>query len=519
MKLNSIVKIVLAGSALSLLASCHNKEQVFPDYDGGITAYFAYQYPVRTIVLGESETFDTTSDNEGKFIIYGTMGGAYEGKDIVIDIEVDETLTENMYFDSGCTNPVKPLPSTHYLPFGTQLKYGGSHMGGVEVQLTEEFFADPDAIKTTYVVPVKMTNIVKGADKILAGTPYIEIEGEPVLRTDPSLWKVQPKDYTLYGVKFINPWDGSWLRRGVDQITGQGAGENVRHAQYVENDEVVFLSTESLDAVTFPVSTKVTNVTTIKDVIVKESGYALHITQDVAQDADWKAQTWYNLTEPILAGETYTLTCMAKATSAYSAQFIFQHDYSEQQFNGYMLNCTDQWEEKTITLTPDLDVYNKLTLCFGNFAGTIVIDNISLTKAGSDVNLIANGDFETGEATGWSSSWGVDPPYHSIGVGFESITEEVKEVTEVVEKTCDVKLTFDESGNCTVSSATEGVTATGEGKFVKDGEKLAWGNKDRDGIYLQYEVNFGEKVYAIKDTLVSRSREVKLETFSPTYKK
>ena len=63
------------------------------------------------------------------------------------------------------------------------------------------------------------------------------------------------------------------------------------------------------------------------------------------------------------------------------------------------------------------------------------------------------------------------------------------------------------------------MTASGEGMFVKDGEKLAWGNKDRDGIYLEYKVNFGEKVYAVKDTLVARSREVKLETFSPTYNK
>ena len=77
MKLNNIVKIVLAGAALSLLASCHNQEQVFPDYDGGITTYFAYQYPVRTIVLGDSETFDTSLDNQGKCIFYGAIVGAF----------------------------------------------------------------------------------------------------------------------------------------------------------------------------------------------------------------------------------------------------------------------------------------------------------------------------------------------------------------------------------------------------------------------------------------------------------
>ena len=74
------------------------------------------------------------------------------------------------------------------------------------------------------------------------------------------------------------------------------------------------------------------------------------------------------------------------------------------------------------------------------------------------------------------------------------------------------------SSICTVSSATEGITASGTGKYVKDGEKLAWGNKDRDGIYLDYTVNFGEKQFAVRDTLVSRSREIKIETYVPTYK-
>ena len=48
---------------------------------------------------------------------------------------------------------------------------------------------------------------------------------------------------------------------------------------------------------------------------------------------------------------------------------------------------------------------------------------------------------------------------------------------------------------------------------------MAWGNKDRDGIYLDYTVDFGTKQYAIKDTLVSRNREVIMETYSPSFKK
>ncbi len=514
MKLRNIFRVLSAGVVLAGLASCHNQEKIFPDYEGGISAYFAYQLPVRTIVLGESETFDTSLDNQHKCIIYGTIGGSYKGKDVIVAIDVDNSLAENVYFPDG--TPVKAMPENYYTLSTDKLDYAGTHMGGVEVTLTDAFFADPDAIKNTYVIPVVMTDIIKGADQIKIGTPLIE--GETPIRTNAALWNVQPMDYTLYGIKYVNPWDGSWLRRGVDVITGQDAGTIVRHKQYVENDDVVYLTTESLDAVTIPVSTNVTTTTTTTTTVISDGGYALHITNAAAQDEDWKAQTWYNLTEPIAAGETYTLTCMTKATADYSAQWIFQHDYSEQQWAGYMLDFTTEWTKRTVTFKPDLDVYNKLTLNFGKFEGTLMIDDMVLTKAGSDVNIIANGDFEANNANGWSSSWGVDPAYHSVGVGFGGIVEETVESTEVASKTCDLKLTFDASGNCTVSSATEGITASGTGKYVKDGEKLAWGNKDRDGIYLDYTIDFGEKKYAVKDTLVSRSREIKLETYVPTYK-
>ena len=514
MKLRNIFRILSAGAVLAGLASCHNQEKIFPDYEGGISAYFAYQMPVRTIVLGESETFDTSLDNQHKCIIYGTIGGSYKGKDVVIGIDVDETIAENVYYPDG--TPAKVMPENYYTLSTDKLNYGGTHMGGVEVTLTDAFFADPDAIKTNYVIPVVMTDIIKGADQIKSGTPLIE--GETPIRTNAALWNVQPMDYTLYGIKYVNPWDGSWLRRGVDVVTGQDAGTVVRHGQYVENDEVVRLSTASLDAVTIPVSTNIINIIKTTTTEISDGGYALHITNSTVQDEDWKAQTWYNLTEPIVAGETYTLTCVTKATADYTAQWIFQHDYNEQQWAGYMLDFTTQWTKRTVTFKPDLDVYNKLTLNFGKFEGTLMIDDMVLVKAGSDVNIIANGDFEANNVNGWSSSWGADYIKHEAGLGFGGMKEVVTETTEVNAKTCQVKLTFDASGNCTVSSATEGITASGTGKYVKDGEKLAWGNKDRDGIYLDYTVDFGEKKYAVKDTLVSRSREIKIETYTPTYK-
>lgn len=508
MKLNNIAKILLAGAAMSALASCHNQEKVFPDYDGGVTAYFAYQYPVRTIVLGESETFDNSLDNQHKCIIYGTMGGAYKGKDIVLDIAVDNALTENLYFDAECENPVKPMPSEYYTLSSDQLIYGGDYMGGVEVQLTDAFFADPDAIKNTYVIPVQMTNIVKGADQILAGTPAIE--GEPALKTDPTQWSVAPKDFTLYAVKYVNPWDGSWLRRGVDTITEAGqTTTEVRHGQYVENDEVMYLTTESLNSVVFPMTTNVTMV------IPPDPEYSLTLTNENVGDP-WGAQMWYQFDEPLKEATTYVFSCKAKASADYECGVFLQdtEDGGHQQYGVVTIPFTTEWTDVTAEFIPNGAGYNKFTLNYGDFKGTVILDRISIVEKGKTDELVKNGDFLKGDPANWQS-WGGPAVLGEDGY-FEVPAEPTVQIVAVPS---DLVLTFDESGNCTVSSKTEGVTATGTGKYVKDGEKKAWANKDRDAIYLDYQVDFGSKQYAIKDTLVARSREIAVEQFSPTLKK
>ena len=506
MKFNNIAKFLLAGGAVALLASCHNQEQIFPDYDGGITAYFAYQYPVRTIVLGESETFSTELDNQGKCIIYGTMGGAYEGKDIVIDIEVDNTLTDNLYFDVEGQNPVKAMPAEYYSLSGNQLKYDGKHMGGVEVQLTDAFFADPDAIKTTYVIPVKMTNIVKGADQILTGAPAIE--GDLAWRTDASQWKTLPKDYTLYAIKYINKYDGSWLRRGVDTITEGGqTTKEVRHKQYVENDEVMFLSTTSLNSVSFPMTTNV------QMVVPPPTQYAMSVSNKVAGQ-NYSQQLLCNFASTLTAGTTYVLTCMTKATSDFTAGLCLCDPDNNQQW-GFSLDFSTEWTKRTIEITPNADYnYSGIIFNYGDFAGTLLLDCVSLVEKGKNDQFVANGDFTDGNSDGWGG-WSNAPAV--VAEGYSAV--ELQPTIEIVPVATDLVLTFDENGNCTVSSATDGVTASGTGKFVQDGEKRAWGNKDRDGIYLDYTVDFGTKQYAIRDTLVSRNREVVAETYAPTFVK
>ena len=342
MKQFKFLTILCAGLTALLATSCKNQDVEFPNFDY-TTTYFAYQYPVRTIVLGE-DTYDTSLDNLHQCKIYATMGGVYANDKLInIDFVVDNTLCNNLYFSA--TGPaVQAMPASYYTLGANKIALDRALLGAVDVQLTDAFFADNNALQNTYVIPLRMTNVVN-ADSILSGVP--KTVNAP--RCNSALWDIQPKDYVLYCVKFINQWHANYLRRGVDAITvgTAAATTNVRHQQYVESDAVCSLTTASLTTVKFPV---------------------------------------------------------------------------------------------TIV----------------NTAGT--------------------------------------------------------------NETCTLLLTFDNQGKCTVSSATSGFTASGNGSFVKKGDKNSWGNKDRDALYLDYKIDMTGKSYVTKDTLVVRDRGVKMETFTPSYK-
>ena len=83
---------------------------------------------------------------------------------------------------------------------------------------------------------------------------------------------------------------------------------------------------------------------------------------------------------------------------------------------------------------------------------------------------------------------------------------------------CPLLLRFDDAGKCTITAANASFTATGSGQFVKKGEKNSWGGKDRDALYLSYNVTLPDMQVASTDTLVIRDRGVTMETFIPVNK-
>lgn len=255
-KLLFIIPMILMVAAFS---SCSNQDIEFDDFDYQ-SVYFSYQYPTRTITLGE-DFVDTSMDNEHKFRIMATLGGVYSNKNnVTIDFVVDNSLIDREYLiyinqvNTGRT--VKVMPDNYYqLAANNMVIPRGSVAGGVEVQLTEAFFADPLALNTNYVIPVRMTN-VQNADTILSGLANALVESPHRLIGDD--WEIQPKDYVLYAVRYVNPWHGFYLRRGVDQITGKEGNTDltrqlVRRTTYVETDQVMLLSSGSLNTIIMPV--------------------------------------------------------------------------------------------------------------------------------------------------------------------------------------------------------------------------------------------------------------------------
>jgi len=256
-------KLILFLLIVASITGCENDPISFSDYDYS-AVYFPYQYPVRTITLGE-DIYDNSLDLEHKCKIMATLSGVYENKkDVTIDFVVADTIPNRFNFlftpQSSPVRAIRPMPHNYYTLASNQIVIKkGEISGGVEVQLTDAYFNDPLSVETNYVIPLLMTNVVN-ADTILKGKPLIA--GTVPRKLIINRWDVLPKDYILYAVKYINPWHGYYLRRGKDVMTGNLNTTIVRHPIDVQTynagiDNVskwlVQLTTGSLKLLKFPV--------------------------------------------------------------------------------------------------------------------------------------------------------------------------------------------------------------------------------------------------------------------------
>jgi len=230
MKINKIIIFVFAIA----LISCENQEISFPDY-GSTSVYFPFQTPVRTLIQGKYDLGNNDNDNLGRFEIGVIMSGVYENAiDRKVDFIVDPDLIDPTKLgvqsvnyiigegDNKIVNPIQILPSSYYTIDQSPVTVpSGSTKGRIGVQLTDAFFEDPLSFgefgAVNYVVPIRITNY-EGFDVLLDGVPADGItDPKRLIATD---WSTLPKDYTLFGIKFINKFEGIYLRRGEDKVVG-----------------------------------------------------------------------------------------------------------------------------------------------------------------------------------------------------------------------------------------------------------------------------------------------------------
>lgn len=210
-------KLALLALPFSLLlgfASCENGDKEFDDYDFQ-TVYFAQQTPIRTITLGTDDDFPNDLDNEHKCQLQVVVGGVWKNRqERHVKIAVDNNLVNNLTFNAingvafaNTGKPVMALPQNYYELESNEVTIpAGQVRGGVNVHLTDAFFADPKSAQVTYVLPVR---IISAEDSILKG-----------------------QDYTLYAITYKNPYAGSWI------VTNDGS--------------IVSLSTLSMSQVAYP---------------------------------------------------------------------------------------------------------------------------------------------------------------------------------------------------------------------------------------------------------------------------
>jgi hypothetical protein len=120
-------------------------------------------------------------------------------------------------------------------------------MGSVDVQLTEAFLNDTLAARTKYVIPLKI--ISSTSDSILRGKSQLD-NPDPRIASN---WIIAPKDFTIFGIKFVNPYHGMYLHRGTSVITDTVQSTVLEtivvRQKYVEKDELWKLQTTSRNTV------------------------------------------------------------------------------------------------------------------------------------------------------------------------------------------------------------------------------------------------------------------------------
>jgi len=234
-------KILYLLSIVTLLSGCENKDIDFPDF-AFQSVYFPFQTPVRTLMLGDEETGDNSIDLEHAFSIGASIGGIYENtNDREITVEYAPELALNIKDASG--NVLELLPAQYYnATFDKIIIPAGSFFGKLRVNLTDAYFADSLTTGLRYVIPLRITDAQ--GDSILSGLPASSVTSpDPRVAAD---WAVPPKNFVLFGIKYINPTHGVYLLRGKRTNVNNSLDVVTYSARFIDDNDMTKLTTRSL---------------------------------------------------------------------------------------------------------------------------------------------------------------------------------------------------------------------------------------------------------------------------------
>ncbi|WP_345192474.1 DUF5627 domain-containing protein [Algibacter agarivorans] len=273
MKIKYLIICVIAFS----LMACENQENEFDDF-GSTSVYFPFQTPVRTLIQGKYDLGFNENDNNGRFEIGVTMTGVYNN-DINrrVHFELAPELIDATALGLDTVN-VKVLPASYYTieQESPVTIPSGSIKGRIPVQLSDAFFDDPQSFaefgEVHYVIPLRITDYEE-LDSLLTGVPAEGVTNPIKIKADD--WQTLPKDYTLFGIKFMNKYQGIYLRRGEDAAVGSNEsvtvfengnptetitenieGSTVYRSEFVVDDELIPLSTSGRNEATTTINVR-----------------------------------------------------------------------------------------------------------------------------------------------------------------------------------------------------------------------------------------------------------------------
>jgi len=264
--------LIICAIAFSLMA-CENQENEFEDF-GSSSVYFPFQTPVRTLIQGKYDLGLNENDNNGRFEIGVIMSGVYNNtKDRRVHFEVAPGLIDVNQLDGVNSLNVQVLPPAYYtIEQSSPVTIpSGSTKGRIPVQLSDAFFDDPlsfvaEKDSVNYVLPLRITDYEE-LDSLLSGVPVDGVISPIKIKEED--WQTQPKDYTLFGIKYMNKYQGIYLRRGEDQASGSNEsvtvfengnptetvaedidGSTVYRSEFVVGDELLPVATAGRNEVT-----------------------------------------------------------------------------------------------------------------------------------------------------------------------------------------------------------------------------------------------------------------------------